>query len=303
MILVLCANPAVDVLLRLDALRMGEVNRVRAERRYPGGKGVHVAMALRELGEEVLLLGVWGGLTGRWVREQCAALGVPCEGPEVSEWTRTCLAIQTAGEGGETEVLGCGPAVTLHELNVLRDAWTRALRSAKGYCISGSLPGGAPSSFYADLVSEAESTGVHGFLDCTGPAFAAAALRGPFGVHLNQHESRALTGHEDLAASAREIAQRVGQAAITAGKEGLFLAEGAHVWRARVAVPEVISAVGSGDCLTAGLALARARGLPAKEAARWGVACGAANCLREELGMLHRADVERLLPQVQVEEA
>jgi tagatose 6-phosphate kinase len=60
----------------------------------------------------------------------------------------------------------------------------------------------------------------------------------------------------------------------------------------------VRSAVGSGDCLTAGLAVAHDRGHDWRQALRLGVACGAANCLRPELGMIHRADVERLLPTV-----
>jgi fructose-1-phosphate kinase PfkB-like protein len=52
--------------------------------------------------------------------------------------------------------------------------------------------------------------------------------------------------------------------------------------------------------MLAGLAVGNQRNCTVEAALRLGVACGAANCLRPELGMLRRADVEMLLPRVEM---
>ncbi len=72
---------------------------------------------------------------------------------------------------------------------------------------------------------------------------------------------------------------------------------------ARVRAPrvEASNTVGSGDCLLGGLAVGVARGLQPEDILRLGVACGAANALSEETGVVRRQDVERLCPQVVIE--
>jgi tagatose 6-phosphate kinase len=85
MILCLCPNPSVDTYVWVGSFEPGQVNRVRKEQRFPGGKGVHVALAAAELGEEVCLLGFWGGPTGKWNRRSCGEKSVASFGPETEE--------------------------------------------------------------------------------------------------------------------------------------------------------------------------------------------------------------------------
>ena len=66
-------------------------------------------------------------------------------------------------------------------------------------------------------------------------------------------------------------------------------------------VEQVHSGVGSGDCLLAGLAIAYTSKWGTMDAAKFGASCGAANCLREELGLLYRKDVDRLLETCEVQ--
>jgi tagatose 6-phosphate kinase len=68
-----------------------------------------------------------------------------------------------------------------------------------------------------------------------------------------------------------------------------------------VTVNRCFSAVGSGDCLVAGLMMACLQKMDLSDSARLGVACGAANCLRQDLGMLHKPDVENLFRKVSIE--
>src|SRR6516164_4550409 len=65
MIVCVSANPAIDRRIRLQNLRRGAVNRVRSATGAGGGKAAHVALALRALGMESILVGFFGGATGR----------------------------------------------------------------------------------------------------------------------------------------------------------------------------------------------------------------------------------------------
>jgi fructose-1-phosphate kinase PfkB-like protein len=58
--------------------------------------------------------------------------------------------------------------------------------------------------------------------------------------------------------------------------------------------------VGAGDCLLAGLAVGLRRGLTPAETLRLGVACGAAKAQNAETGFMRRADVEALLPKIEL---
>lgn len=61
---------------------------------------------------------------------------------------------------------------------------------------------------------------------------------------------------------------------------------------------DVVSAVGSGDALLAGVAAGTMRGSPLAEAVRLGVAVGAANATRVGAGLFDAALVEPLLARV-----
>src|SRR5690554_2370248 len=117
MVLVLCPNPSVDKLLHADEIILGDVNRSTGEHSYPGGKGLHVVMALKELQSETELIGFWGGPTGEWIREECSKKGIVSSGPRVEEWTRTCLTILTPDpETRNTEILEKGPRISAENL-------------------------------------------------------------------------------------------------------------------------------------------------------------------------------------------
>jgi tagatose 6-phosphate kinase len=88
MILTVCPNPSVDKFLYLADFKADSVNRSLREEAFPGGKGVHVALALKQLRMPTELIGTWGGPTGRWIRQECERKGVECFGPELSGWTR-----------------------------------------------------------------------------------------------------------------------------------------------------------------------------------------------------------------------
>ena len=301
MILCLCPNPSIDMFTWVDDFLLGQVNRACKEERFPGGKGVHVALAAAELGEDVKLLGFWGGPAGKWIKERCEKAGVSCYGPETEGWSRTCLSFKSGNRYDDTELLGPGPEISEKEMSGFMEYFDQLVARADCVCMSGSWPQGAPADGYAQLIRKTSQAGKKAFLDCTGEQLVNAISPLPFGIHLNRAEGAELFKEENPERLSTLLNEYCEQAAITAGAEGLYLKNKTEHFWAKCPVEKVYSSVGSGDCLVAGLAVAYCRGLNTTDAARLAVACGAANCISPDLGMLKREDVELLLNKVVVE--
>ena len=138
------------------------------------------------------------------------------------------------------------------------------------------------------------------FLDATGDHFKAGLEEQPFAVHLNLNEARTVTRLNDIEPIIEYFKQYVQLAAITAGKDGLYMNMEDKILHGKVELDKIYSAVGSGDCLTAGLATGVLHDMDTDEMLVLGVACGGANCLRPDLGMLYQHDVKKLQGEVEV---
>lgn len=294
MITVLCPNPSVDKLLHADEIIPGDVNRSTGEHSYPGGKGVHVAMALKELQTDTKLIGFWGGPTGKWIREECNKKDIASSGPELQEWTRTCLTILTPDpKTSNTEILEKGPKVSSENLRDFFKITESDMSGADALCVSGSWPANTPDDAYQTLKSLCDANDTDLWVDASGNRLAEALKVRPYGVHINKQEAKDLFG-EDLPAEkyARKLLEHCTMAALTDGANGLYLAYQSTVIHASCKVENIISTVGSGDCLTAGVISEWYKTKDIVETARTGTACGAANCIYPELGMLKKSDVD-----------
>jgi len=300
MILSVCPNPSVDVFVWIDAIHPGKVNRATREDHFPGGKGVHVALACTEMGEEVTLMGFWGGPTGDWIKHECLRKGIESTGIQVPEWSRICQSFKSEGAFDETEILGVGPAITSQQQDEFMGKFRQLLPAFSSVSMSGSWPQGSSPDAYARLIQLCHQRKLPVFLDCSGQELELALKERPYAVHLNSAEAAALFGRSGPEKLAAELAGYCSLAAITAGKEGLYLSNGKKMVHGKVDVEHCFSAVGSGDCLMAGLMVATLAKQDLHDSARMGVACGAANCLNRELGILHRSDVDELLPRVEL---
>ena len=81
-------NPCLDYIVRLDDLRLGEVNRVTYENILPGGKGINVSIVLKNLGHENRALGFVAGFTGAEIAARLEDHGVTADFIEVTEANR-----------------------------------------------------------------------------------------------------------------------------------------------------------------------------------------------------------------------
>ena len=297
MVLCVCPNPAVDTYWWLDDLAKAGVNRILKEENFPGGKGTHVAMAIAELGEEVALLGFWAGNEGLWIKEECDKKNVRCFGTILPEGNnRKCITVRSIKKTIEnTEFLGAGPVISQQNYDAFFQEYLQLLNEAEVVVFSGSWPKGAPVDAYGSMIGAANSRVKKAWIDCSGTLLLLSLSHNPYGVHLNKTEAEEIVTNEK---AENYFLEFVRELALTNGSEGLYLYNYHTQVHAMCKPEKIYSSVGSGDFLVAGLAIATLKKYSTLKTAGLATAAGGANCMREELGMLYRGDVNELLKKV-----
>jgi 1-phosphofructokinase family hexose kinase len=304
-IVCISANPALDRRVRIGALRLGEVNRAASAVMMPGGKSAHVAMTAVALGARAVWVGFSGGSTGDENEAGLVRLGIEVRPVRVSGATR--VNIEAIEEDGRiTEILEPGPSISGGEREAMLNACAQGFEgdwNGAVAVISGSLPQGIETGFYAEIIRASRAAGVRVFLDASGAALRDAIGARPDFVKPNLAEARALLGGDvdGIRAAAELISRGAASAAVTMGADGLAWKEkSGAVWVARPPKLKVVSTVGSGDATMGGFAFAAATGLKGEEAVQLAAACGAANTQAELSGQVRRSDVERLIGKIEV---
>lgn len=299
LILILCPNPAIDSYAWLHKFEFGKSNRIERLQLYPGGKGIHVALALKVLGGTAKLMANWAGETGEWIKQKLHDQNIKISGIQLKGNNRKCYTFRSLNTSFNcTELLEPGPAVSKVNWINLKKSFLREISDTEIICMSGSWPINAPLDAYSQLIKIANHYKKKVFLDATGEQLEKALELGFFGLHLNESEAIKFCGSSKFSSILRKLDNKVEMVALTKGKDGLFLYYEGKIIEANVEIDHVISPVGSGDCLMAGIVWAFDQEKTMAEIAAYGVACGAANCLTEELGMLRKEDVTKLLKKV-----
>ncbi len=286
MIVCLAANPSVDRLFEVERLVRGDIHRPSSFVQVAGGKGLNVARAAKALGADVCAVALLRGHTGRWLQEALAAEGVAGEFVWTHGENRSSLSVADRETAGLTEFYEHGAVAPDAAWVELMHATVSRIVEGDWLTISGSMPRGAPTDGYGDLIEEARRAGVRVALDADGERLSLALSARPDVVKVNVAEAGGLLGvptarrDDSLAAASkiRDMAGGDGHAGIvTRGSQGVVLAapdgtllEGILYVRGRYPV-------GSGDSFLAGLVTALDRGDAWEDALRLALGAGAAN--------------------------
>lgn len=309
MLLTVTSNPTIDRTLHVSHLSVGEVHRASAVHLAAGGKGLNVTRAARTLGCPVLATGPLAGHAGRLMADLAVAEGIPAEWYWLpSGETRTCLLINH--DAHDTTVINePGEPVTAGVWAGFADHVQTLAAQAQAVAFSGSLPPGVKPTALCELARVVVAPERAVYLDSSGTALEAA-LAQPTGlvIKINRAELAAGLGVSDydfslekvLAAGQILLERGAALVVITAGGEGALAITPEGCWQAQAPQINVVSTVGSGDSMLAGLAIARLRGKEVAEALAYGVACGTANALTTLPGRFEQGMVETFLIQIKV---
>ena len=305
MILCVTLNPVLDTTFFVDEMR--PVYRTEAQRvtYVAGGKGDNVARALGVLGEPAHALVALGGDTGQHVANLLAAEGIAATPAWVSGETR--LQITVIDRALEQRAF-YAPAVpfTADDLAEFRRRFEGLLPGAAAVCLCGSAPGTAAAELVPELLALARDRGLPTLLDSSGEGLRQGVTAVPRIIKVNLAEAAALLGSRLVTPNEQTTAldelRQWGSdwSVLTLGEQGALFAAGERRWSARPPAVKAINPIGSGDALTAGLMAGLVRGLPPEECFRLGMATAVANTLTWDACRFNLADVEALLPQIEL---
>jgi 1-phosphofructokinase family hexose kinase len=302
MILTVTPNTAFDRIEILPSLLPGKVMRSTSLTLLPGGKGVNVARAIKNLGGEAACAGFLGGHTGRLHAELLNRENIPATWTWIDGETRAAIVIVEEQSWETTVINEEGPTVTPLDWERLQADVLKQAGEADAVCLSGSMPRGLGPDCYADLVRELVRARRRVWVDTSGPALQAAVQSRPTVVKVNGLEAAGLLGWQEIqdVLTAQHAAQTIRQSGIsqvvlTLGKLGAVLASDTGVWFAQPPELKAVCTIGSGDAFLGGLVLSRVNHEPDPEALRRAVAVGSANALSVGGGKFTRPEFEAVL--------
>ena len=300
----LTVNPAVDKSTTLEHVTPERKLRCETPRFEPGGGGLNVSRAIRNLGGTSTAAYLAGGPEGSVLRglldeERLTQLVLPISGR-----TRENLIVYESRSGLQYRFGMPGPTLSEADWRGALDTLQQHFGPGDYVVGSGSLSPGVPQDFYAQLARCAKAKGARAVVDTSGEALRAVGNEGVYLLKCNLRELGDFTGKkidsdramEDGARRLRDLGNDLVLISLGAGGALFGCADGLY----RLASPTVPiqSKVGAGDSMVGGTVLALLRGKSPLEAARHGVATGAAAVMTPGTELCRREDVERLLEQV-----
>lgn len=294
-------NPTVD--------KSSSVAHVVAERKLyckpprfePGGGGVNVSRAIKKLGGESLLLYPAGGLTGKRLQELLAEEGLNHHPFPIEGLIRESLVVLEESTGRQYRFGMPGPDFQKQEWEQFLYELS-AVAPAPDYLVaSGSLPPGVPPDFYAQTTRGGKRRGTKVIIDASGEALEKALGEGVYLIKPNVREFRELVGKDikeesQIKAEARKMIEsgRCEVLVISLGAAGALMVSkeiSEHILPPTV---PIVSKVGAGDSMVAGIVLSLARGETLRKSVLFGVAAGTAAVMTPGTELCRREDAERL---------
>lgn len=288
MILTLTANPSFDRTVMLsDPLQRGAVLRAESVIEQAGGKGINISRAAVAAGLTSVAV-IPAQPDDRFVAEVRGA-GIDCQPVPHNGSPRVNLTI-TEPDGTTTKLNSPGTPVSAAELAGLERALLEYAGTADWVVLAGSLPPGAPTDWYSQLVASLSHTSARVAVDTSDEPLralvAALAEAAPHLMKPNGHELASFAGGDpDELESSPDKAAAAALGLVEAGVETVLATLGSHgavlvtadgAWHATPPPTVVVSTVGAGDSSLFGYLLGDVRQLDPSSRLALAVAYGSA---------------------------
>lgn len=287
MVYTITFNPAIDYVMWVDRLNLGETNRTRSEDLQFGGKGINVSSILHTLNVDTTALGFVAGFTGRELVQGLNKQGIQTDFIELQAG---CTRINVKIKGNtETEINAQGPVIDHDALAELMNKLDK-LDEGDVLVISGSIPSSMPSDSYEKLLCRVREKGVLTVVDAAKDLLCNVLPYHPFLIKPNHIElgeifGRVLKTDTEILLCARELqVQGARNVLVSMAGNGSMLVD-EHGFAHRLGVPKgtVRNSVGAGDSMVAGFISGWLEKQDYEYAHKLGAAAGSATAFSDTL--------------------
>ncbi|HCO29632.1 MAG TPA: 1-phosphofructokinase [Lachnospiraceae bacterium] len=287
MIYTVTFNPALDYVVGVEHLTLGEVNRTTKEAIYYGGKGINVSAVLKELKVESIALGFVAGFTGDAIERGVKEMGIVTDFIHLKEgMSRINVKIKS---DQESEINGQGPEITKEAIELLFDKLDQ-LKEGDSLVLAGSIPKTLPSDIYERIMERLQEKKIRVIVDATKDLLLNVLKYKPFLIKPNNHELGEMFGvilktNEEIISYGKKL-QDMGARNVLismAGDGSILIDETGNVYQMGVPAGKVKNSVGAGDSMVAGFLAGYAETNNYEEALKLGTATGSATAFSEGL--------------------
>ena len=289
-------NPAIDYVVRMENLKLGEVNRASYEEMFFGGKGINVSIVLNELGISSKALGFTAGFTGEAIENGIRAMGIDTDFVRLKKGnSRINVKIK---DTEETELNGQGPHIDDNALLALFEKLD-SLKDGDTLILAGSIPNSLPSDIYEKILQRLSDRKIKTVVDATKDLLLNVLKYKPFLIKPNNHELGELFGvklttNEEIEEYARKLQEKGAKNVLVsmAGDGAILVDENGKTHICGVCKGTVKNSVGAGDSMVAGFVAGAAEG-DYEYALKLGTAAGGATAFSD--GLAKKEKLEELL--------
>ena len=300
MIYTITFNPALDYIVRVNDLKLGEVNRTDFEEVYAGGKGINVSIVLNNLGIDNMALGYIAGFTGDEIERRVRDFGCKTDFIKLeSGMSRINIKLKSEEE---SEINGQGPEINNNNLTKLYEKLD-SIKEGDILVLAGSIPNTLPKNIYEEIMERLSGKGIKFVVDATGDLLLRVIKYKPFLIKPNHHElgelfNTKLNNEEEIIEHAKKLKDMGARNVLIsmAGDGAIFINEDGEVKKSNVPKGKLINSVGAGDSMVAGFIAGYLNSNSLDEAFKMSVATGSASAFSE--GLAIKEKVYELLKQL-----
>ncbi len=251
-------NPALDLTGSLDAIHVGAISLVNSSSLHAAGKGVNVARVLADLGANVTVTGFLGADNQEMFRQLFQEIGANDQFIRVPGSTR--INVKLVEQSGEVSDINFpGIHIDPTAMQAFEAKLDELCLDHQFFVFAGSLPKGITPEQCAKWVAHLRQQGKKVLFDSSRQALAAGINAKPWLIKPNDEElselvGEALTTPEACQHAAQTLAQEgIENIVVSMGADGVMWLSDQQWYQAKPPRMSVVSTVGAGDTLVAGL--------------------------------------------------
>lgn len=300
MIYTVTLNPSVDVLVEMDELILGKMNRMKRDYKVPGGKGITVSRVLRKLGVPTVATGLLGGFTGDFIRTWLQKEGIRTEFTEIDDDSRINMKFFNLKE---TVINGRGPNVNRREIQEFLYYMSR-VREGDTVIMTGNIPPSIREDIYERIIAICQANRADFIVDSQPERLLNFLPKQPLLVRVSRYDlieiyKEALPETDDVIRAGKKLIREGARYAIVSiGEKGDLFFMKDRVLRAPRLDGRFINSNGARDAMIAGFVSSLVRRGDPVEAFRLSMASNFAT--KFSLDLPSREEVEMLLPKVEI---
>ncbi|WP_413113203.1 1-phosphofructokinase [Thaumasiovibrio sp. DFM-14] len=251
-------NPALDLTGHLNVLNVGSVSLVEQGDLHAAGKGVNVAKVLSDLGAQVTVTGFLGADNQDMFCQLFEELGVNDQFVRVQGSTR--INVKLVDKAGVTSDINFpGADVKPTDIEQFERRLFGLAEDHEYIVIAGSLPKGVSPKLCAAWIQKLHKMGKKVLFDSSRAALADGINANPWLIKPNDEElsefvGRDLASAEQCQDAATALADKgIENVVVSMGEKGVMWLNAGKWLHAQPPRMDVVSTVGAGDTLVAGL--------------------------------------------------